>query len=174
MDDAQVFDLITRSYPQTVRDESHTAEQLHIIVPLGLLPDVMRFLRDNHSLAYTMLTDLTAVDYPSRTPRFDLIYILYSLELKHRLVVKAFIQDGEKAPTMTHLWASADWAERETYDLLGIEFAEHPDLRRILTWDNFEGHPLRKEFPLTGRSFDETFDPNSIQVVSAFQKAPFC
>jgi len=173
MDNAQTLAFIRTAFPQTAQNQSAAAGQLQIIAPLDLLPELMRFLRDNDTLRFDMLSDMTAVDYPTRRPRFDLIYILYSTVFNRRLVVKSPIEDGEQAPTMTHLWASADWGERECYDLMGIVFASHPDLRRILTWDNFQGHPLRKEFPLKGHDFDH-LDLTSIQVNSAFEKDRLC
>jgi len=173
MDNAQTLALIRTAYPQVSQNQNAAAGQLQIIAPLNQLPELMLFLRDNESLRFDMLSDVTAVDYPTRRPRFDLIYILYSTVFNHRLVVKSPIEDGEQAPTMTSLWASADWGERECYDLMGITFANHPDLRRVLTWDNFQGHPLRKEFPLKGHDFDH-LDLTSIQVNSAFEKNRLC
>lgn len=174
MNSEQILDLISESFPRVVRNQAHTAGQLQVIVPLDQLAELMVFLRDSQELRYDMLSDLTAVDYPSRSPRFDLIYILYSTAFNRRLAVKSPIEDGQEAPSMTHLWASANWGERECFDLLGIVFANHPDLRRILTWDNFLGHPLRKEFPLKGHDFDQPFDHTAIQVISAFEKNRLC
>ena len=174
MDNEQALNLISASFPRVDRNPAHTAGQLQIVAPLDQLPELMAFLRDSQELRYDMLSDVTAVDYPSRTPRFDLIYILYSTVFKHRLVIKCAIDDGVQAPSMSHLWASANWGERECFDLMGIPFANHPDLRRILTWDNFEGHPLRKEFPLKGKDFDQPFDHTSIVVLSAFEKNRLC
>ncbi len=121
------------------------------IRPEALLP-VMGFLRDEPGLAFEMLMDLTAVDHLGSEPRFELVYHLYSLSQGQRLRIKARV--GEAQPelaSLTGLWASADWMEREVFDLYGIRFEGHPDLRRILLYEEFEGHPLRKDYPKTGR-----------------------
>ena len=112
------------------------------------LVEAMRFLRDDPALAFEMLSDVCAVDYLPRVPRFEVVYHLYSLKKNHRLRVKVLV-DGKSpsVPSLTALWASADWMEREVWDLYGIRFEGHPDLRRILLYDEFEGHPLRKDYP---------------------------
>ncbi len=111
---------------------------------------VHRFLRDDPSAQMTMLIDLCAVDYPEREPRFEVVTHLYSLTKKHRLRVKTAVgdADGEGAvvPTLIEVWRSADWLERETWDMMGVRFEGHPDLRRILLYEEFEGHPLRKDY----------------------------
>jgi NADH-quinone oxidoreductase subunit C len=108
----------------------------------------MRFLRDDTDCQFDMLTDVTAVDYLGEEPRFEMVYHLYSVPKNKRLRVKARV--GERAPeiaTLCELWPSANWMEREVWDLYGIRFAGHPDLRRILLYEEFEGHPLRKDYP---------------------------
>jgi NADH-quinone oxidoreductase subunit C len=112
------------------------------------LVDAMRFLRDDPALAFEMLSDVCAVDYLPRVPRFEVVYHLYSVRKNHRLRVKVLV-DGKSpsVPTLTGLWPSANWMEREVWDLYGIRFTGHPDLRRILLYDEFEGHPLRKDYP---------------------------
>ena len=109
-------------------------------------------LRDNTELNFNQLLDITAVDYPSREFRFDLIYILQSLTKNKKIILKTFIKENENIESITNIHKSADWYERECYDLFGIEFINHPDLRRIMTDYNFEGYPLRKDFPLTGHT----------------------
>jgi NADH-quinone oxidoreductase subunit C len=114
--------------------------------------EVMRALRDESEFAFDFLADLTAVDWPGRTPRFDVVYHLHSIKRGHRLRVKVAIGDPEPSvASMTALWRSADWLERECYDMFGIRFEGHPDLRRILMYDSFEGHPLRKDYPFNRR-----------------------
>jgi NADH-quinone oxidoreductase subunit C len=112
------------------------------------LLDVMRFLRSDPTLAFDMLSDVCAVDYLPRQPRFEVVYHLYSVAKNHRLRVKVQV-DGQtpSVPSLVELWASANWMEREVFDLYGIRFTGHPDLRRILLYDEFEGHPLRKDYP---------------------------
>jgi len=118
------------------------------LVDPARIADVMRFLRDDAECQFDMLTDLTAVDYLGEQPRFEVVYHLYSVPRNKRLRVKARV--SEKTPeiaTLCPLWPSANWMEREVWDLYGIRFAGHPDLRRILLYKQFEGHPLRKDYP---------------------------
>ena len=118
------------------------------VVSGGEILEVLRFARDDSQLAFEMLTDLCAVDYLPRSPRFEVVYHLYSLSQNHRLRLK--VQLSGEAPSLASavsLYASADWMEREAWDLYGIHFEGHPDLRRILLYDDFEGHPLRKDYP---------------------------
>ncbi len=113
--------------------------------------EVARLLRDDPAADMAMLIDLTAVDFPLREPRFDVVVHLLSLRLGHRLRIKTRVGDkagkGASVDSLTPLWASAQWAERECYDMFGIDFVGHPDLRRILLYPEFEGHPLRKDYP---------------------------
>lgn len=112
---------------------------------------VATFLRDDAECAMNHFTDLTAVDWPERepeSPRFDVIVFARSLSKKHRIRVRVQVKDGESVPTLTGVWPGADWAEREVFDMFGIKFAGHPDLRRILMYDEFVGHPLRKDYPI--------------------------
>jgi NADH-quinone oxidoreductase subunit C len=116
----------------------------------GELPALMRALRDDPRFACEQLMDLCGVDWPERTPRFDLVYNLLSVGLNHRVRVVAGVAEGEAAPSVHEIWPVATWFEREAWDLFGIPFEGQPDLRRILTDYGFSGHPLRKDFPLTG------------------------
>jgi len=109
---------------------------------------VMRFLRDDPELAFDMLTDLTCVDYLGQEPRFEMVYHLYSVTKNHRLRVKARVPEQPcEIDTLCPLWASANWMEREVWDLYGVRFIGHPDPRRILLYEEFQGHPLRKDYP---------------------------
>jgi len=112
------------------------------------LVEVMRWLRDDPELAFDMLMDLTAVDYLGREPRFEVVMHLYSLSRGHRLLIKVAVTEGEaELDSLCEIWPSANWMEREVFDLYGIRFRGHPDLRRILLYDSFQGHPLRKDYP---------------------------
>jgi NADH-quinone oxidoreductase subunit C len=118
------------------------------LVEPSRLVDVMRFLRDDAECQFEMLTDVTAVDYLGEDPRFEMVYHLYSLAKNKRLRVKARVSEKRaEIATLCELWPSANWMEREVWDLYGIRFAGHPDLRRILLYEEFEGHPLRKDYP---------------------------
>ena len=112
------------------------------------VPDVLRLLRDDPALAFEMLSDVTAVDQLDREPRFEVVYHLYSLSRNQRLRVKVRVaEDACEVESLVELWPSANWMEREVWDLYGIRFRNHPDLRRLLLYDAFEGHPLRKDYP---------------------------
>ncbi len=117
------------------------------VIGAAHLVDAMRFLRDDPALAFEMLSDVCAVDYLPRVPRFEVVYHLYSLKHNHRLRVKALVEEDTSVPSVTPLWRSANWMEREVWDLYGIRFEGHPDLRRILLYEEFEGYPLRKDYP---------------------------
>jgi NADH-quinone oxidoreductase subunit C len=114
------------------------------------LIDVIIFLKSNDKLKFRQLIDIAGVDYPDDEKRFKLIYLLLSHEKNIRIKVSINFEVEKKIPTITKIYPSANWMEREVFDMYGIEFKDHPDLRRILTDYNFEGHPLRKDFPLTG------------------------
>jgi NADH-quinone oxidoreductase subunit C len=129
-----------------------TRGQAVAVVPADAIPSAMQRLRDDAELAFDFLADVSAVDYLGRTPRFEVVYQLQSIERRHRLRVKTAVDGPEPVvPTVSHLWKSALWAEREVWDMFGIRFAGHPDLRRILMYPEFDGHPLRKDYPLDRR-----------------------
>jgi len=112
------------------------------------IADALRLLRDEHG--YQQLVEIAGVDYPERAERFEVVYMLLSLTKNHRIMVKVNAAENTPVPTVTTLWPVAGWLEREVFDLYGVIFAGNPDLRRILTDYGFEGHPFRKDFPLTG------------------------
>ena len=125
---------------------------LEIRTDAAKLFDVIKSLKEDPQLLFDQLIDVTAIDYPSREKRFDIIYLLISLTLNQRILVKTLIGEKTVLESITIIHKAANWYERECYDLFGIEFSNHPDLRRIMTDYNFEGHPLRKDFPLTGHT----------------------
>jgi NADH-quinone oxidoreductase subunit C len=150
-----LIELVKKNFPDAVLEtHSQLGDDTVVLVP-GRWSEVCRFLKDNQQSDMSMLTDLTAVDYPDRDPRFEVVAHLYSLSRGHRLRLKARVGDREgetvEIDTVTDLWASANWMERECFDMLGVKFLGHPDLRRILTYPEFEGHPLRKDYPLLSR-----------------------
>ena len=124
--------------------------ELVLHVALAELVSVLKALRDNTELAVTQLSDLTAVDFPERPQRFDVVYQMLSVNNNMRLRIITRADEGDIVPSVIGLFRSADWAEREVWDMFGIYFSGHPDMRRLLTDYGFEGHPLRKDFPLTG------------------------
>lgn len=121
---------------------------LTIIVSKNDILDICRFLHDSQELDFTYLSDLCGVDYLDRIPRFEVVYHLYSIKKNHRLRVKARVGENEGIISVESVWKTANWHEREAYDLLGIRFENHPDLRRILLPEDWQGHPLRKDYPL--------------------------
>jgi NADH-quinone oxidoreductase subunit C len=120
-----------------------------VLAPQDLVR-VCRFLRDDPDLTFDFLSDVTAVDrslLPESSPRFEVVYHVYSLQFRRRLRLKVRVDPGQEVPTVTGIWPTANWHEREVYDLFGVSFHGHPDLRRILMPDDWEGHPLRKDYP---------------------------
>ena len=122
-----------------------------IIVPSKKIFDVLTKLHSNSYFAFDQLIDITAIDYPEKPTRFEVVYLLLSTITNQRLTVKIYVNEGELVQSCVTIFKSANWSEREIWDMFGIFFSGHPDLRRLLTDYGFEGHPLRKDFPLTGR-----------------------
>lgn len=151
---------ISENFPDAKPAESIEHGNLIIYVAANKVVDFLKFLRDDKELSFKMLLDVFGADLIGlRTPRFEVIYNLLSLKLNNRITVKVALNDGEEVPTVSTVFSTANWFERETFDMYGIRFTNHPDLRRILTDYGFEGHPLRKDFPLTGYKevrYDET------------------
>ncbi|MBW7905553.1 MAG: NADH-quinone oxidoreductase subunit C [Phycisphaerae bacterium] len=150
--------------PLVTYADGRDSGQLCVSVPGGRLLDVCRFLRDDPRCRFEQLSDLTCVDYlnyPDQewiAGRFGVTYSLLSLTHNHRLWLKVFVDDPEPTvPSVTGIWKGADWTEREVYDMFGVRFSGHPDLRRILMPDGFVDHPLRKDYPLRGKGEREAF-----------------
>jgi NADH-quinone oxidoreductase subunit C len=155
MDPLQIAKMIEENFPGHVLGTTTTAGQVGVIVKKDALKDICRYLRDEPSLKMDHLADLTAVDfskYPGDAgPRFEVVYNLISIPYHHRIRLKARVpEEDPRIDSVSSIWQTANWHERETYDLMGIKFDGHPDLRRILLTDDWEGHPLRKEYPLKG------------------------
>jgi len=125
-------------------------QQLYIDIDFKDILSTILFLKANNSCRFKQLIDITAVDYPDREKRFKIVYLLLSHENNIRIVINTNIREEDTLPTITKIFPSANWMEREIIDMYGINFKDHPDPRRILTDYGFEGHPLRKDFPLTG------------------------
>jgi NADH-quinone oxidoreductase subunit C len=126
--------------------------QIYLSIDDKDLLDVILFLKTNSNTKFNQLIDITAVDYPERDLRFKIVYLFLSLEKNQRLILDLFVKENEFVSSLTSVFPSANWMEREVFDMYGIEFKNHPDLRRILTDYNFKGYPLRKDFPLTGHN----------------------
>ena len=142
-----------------LQDAAVVQDQIVLRIPASSIQQVLAALRDDKYAAFNQLSDLTAVDYPERPERFELVYQLLSMRNNMRLRLLAAVSEGQAVPSVTTVYSAANWAEREVWDMFGIFFAGHPDLRRLLTDYGFEGHPLRKDFPLTGHvevRYDDT------------------
>jgi NADH-quinone oxidoreductase subunit C len=152
--------LKQRFTAELIAAESSLGDQV-ITVSREAAPGVLRALRDEPDFDFNVLIDLTAVDWLGREPRFEVVYQLKSLARNHRLRVKVPVPgDDAWVASAVELWNSADWLERECYDMFGIDFRGHPDLRRILLYDSFVGHPLRKDYPVDRRQpIVEEVDP---------------
>ena len=170
MDNATVIERLHGLLPGAIEKTSEYRGDLAIYVRRDALVDVARALRDDAALSYTFLENLCGVDYLGRTPRFELVYHLLSMANRHRVCLKVGANEGEAVPTLTNLWATANWQERETYDLLGIPFAGHPGLQRILMPEDWEGYPLRKDVPLGGEEVAFTFNQDQIYAHKPFAK----
>ena len=144
------FDALLPHLGGMIEDGDNQAGELVIRCSTDDIIEVLTILRDEAEFAFDQLTDLTAVDYPNRPYRFELVYQLLSITHNRRMRVLVALPEGAVAPSVLPVFNSANWAEREVWDMFGIFFAGHPDLRRLLTDYGFEGHPLRKDFPTTG------------------------
>ena len=124
--------------------------QLYLYIDSQDLIDVTLFIKSNENTKFRQLIDVTVVDYPERAQRFKVVYLFLSHEFNQRIILSYLINENELIPSLTSIFPAANWMEREVFDMYGVKFKGHPDLRRILTDYGFEGHPLRKDFPLTG------------------------
>ena len=135
-----------------IRNSEIKHNQIYIEIEKDDLMDVVLFLKTNKNTKFGQLIDITVVDYPEESQRFKIVYLFLSHEFNQRLILRYSINENEVINSLTSVFPSANWMEREVFDMYGVNFKNHPDLRRILTDYNFEGHPLRKDFPLTGHT----------------------
>ncbi|MDC0426808.1 NADH-quinone oxidoreductase subunit C [Pelagibacteraceae bacterium] len=142
--------VINSELTSKIKKTSINFDELLIETSEKDLIQVILFLKSNEKLKFRQLIDIAAVDYPEDEKRFKIVYLLLSHEINKRIKISINFEIEKKIPTITKIYPSANWMEREVFDMYGVEFIDHPDLRRILTDYNFEGHPLRKDFPLTG------------------------
>jgi NADH-quinone oxidoreductase subunit C len=157
---AHIAELLQPDFPGAAIDQASSVDQPTLLVPLDHLAAITRALRDHLELRFTLVADLTAVDFFPREPRFELVYHLVSPSKALRLRLKARVPgDAARAPTLIDVWPACNWLEREVWDMFGIVFDGHPDLRRLLMPDDWEGHPLRKDYPVQIRMAAKTFQP---------------
>ena len=142
--------LLIKMFPQYIDKTEYIKGELIIHTKPIYIQSLMLCLRDHTNSQFKSLTDITAVDYPDREKRFEVVYNLLSIRYNSRLRVKTHVDELTPVPSVTSIFSAANWFEREVWDFFGIYFSNHPDLRRILTDYGFEGHPLRKDFPLSG------------------------
>jgi len=135
-----------------IKESKILHDQLYLSINSEDLLDVILLLKTNKDTKFKQLIDITAVDYPENKKRFKIVYLLLSHEFNQRILISYFINENEKISSLVNIFPSANWMEREIFDMYGIKFNDHPDLRRILTDYGFEGFPLRKDFPLTGHN----------------------
>lgn len=146
----QIIDILRQDRPADFESVEVFRGDISAYVKKDALIGLCNYLRENVNLRFDFLSMITAVDYyQKRDKRFDVVYSLYSIQYHHRILLKLKIGEDEEVPSLTCLWDTANWQEREVYDMFGIKFSGHPDLRRILMDDDWIGHPQRKDFPLT-------------------------
>ena len=150
-----IYDLektVNSALTTAVKISKVNFNQLYIDIEIENLISSILFLKTNEKCKFKQLIDITAVDYPEKEKRFKIVYLLLSLEHNLRILINSYINEKDEVPSLTKIFSSANWMEREVFDMYGVSFKDHPDLRRILTDYDFEGHPLRKDFPLTGHT----------------------
>ena len=141
-------EAIEKRFPSALSDPLIFRDQPRITLSTESVLEICRFLRDDPDIAYTYPADVTAADYPNREKRFEVVYHIYSFVRNDRLRIKVLAGDGESVPSLTGIWAGANWMEREVFDMFGIVFDNHPGLKRILLPEEWVGHPLRKDYDI--------------------------
>ncbi len=159
MENHLVIKKLNEKFPDSISEVKTFREEVTVTVTKRNIYEICKFLYSDPDLQYDFLTDLCGVDLFPQLPRFEVIYLLYSMKNNQRLRLKAKVEGAKSIPSVESIWKAANWAEREAYDLFGITFENHPDLRRILLWDGYEGYPLRKDYPVKGPDFDKPFVP---------------
>ncbi|KDA01548.1 NADH-quinone oxidoreductase subunit C [Hyphomonas oceanitis] len=155
---------IEATHSDSVRASQIVVGELTLLAERDHIISLLRFLRDDQQCNFETLIDICGVDYPERSDRFEVVYHLLSMRMNHRIRVRIRTDEETPVPSATVLWPAANWFEREAFDMYGIQFSDHPDLRRILTDYGFEGYPLRKDFPLTG-NYEVRYDDLEKRVV---------
>jgi NADH-quinone oxidoreductase subunit C len=152
MDASVTLNKLAERFPGSILEtHSHRGDDTAVVKKEDIV-DVCTFLRDDEALLYNFMMDLTAVDYMGKEPRFEVVYHLYSLKHNRRVRIKARVSESDcSIDSIVPVWISADWFEREVFDMYGITFTGHPELRRILLYEGFQGHPLRKDYPIKKR-----------------------
>ncbi len=143
----KLIKFVKKHFKDEVLDSHSRLGNDTVVLKRDRLPEIVERLRDDDSTSMNMLRAITCVDYLHRQPRFEVVYVLYSIAHKHMLTLRVVVDEDDcKVPTIAHLYGAAGWNEREVWDMYGVEFEDHPDLRRVLLYEEFEGHPLRKDY----------------------------
>jgi len=150
---------LKEKFPNSVLEVTVFRGEVTVGVSKGEIFEICKFLHSDPDLQFQLLTDLCGLDFFPQTPRFGIVYLLCSLKNGQRLRLKTRVGEEESVRSVESIWKVANWYEREAYDLFGIHFENHPDLRRILLWDGYDGYPLRKDYPAEGPDFDKPFVP---------------
>jgi NADH-quinone oxidoreductase subunit C len=159
MDAADIVDILSRGLPGTAFEPGKSVDVPTVYVPAERIAETCRLLRDNPATRFNVLVELTAADYFPRDPRFEVVYHLLSVPHRRRLRLKVRVGLNATVPTVQGVWRGAGWPERETWDMFGIVFDGHSDLRRLLMPEDWEGHPLRKDYPVQIRKAAQTYEP---------------
>jgi NADH-quinone oxidoreductase subunit C len=147
-----VLQQLKEKYPDAVLDTMMPQGDAMAVIDRKALGEIVDFLKNDSGLLFDILIDITAVDYLGKTPRFAVVYHFLSMRFNRRLRLKVFVEENDPlVDSLTPLWGSANWLEREVWDMFGIRFRGHPDLKRILMYEEFQGHPLRKDYPIHKR-----------------------
>lgn len=167
LEPTEIAEKIKETFPDDVVEITNFRDQVSVIVKKDRILKICRYLHDEPALCFDHLQDLCGVDYHGKKePRFEVVYNLYSVRYRHKTRVRAQVTaDDPSIKTVTSIWAGADWHERECFDMFGIVFKEHPDLRRILLPEDWEGHPLRKDYPLKGPELEKDW-PGFVEVLN--------
>jgi NADH-quinone oxidoreductase subunit C len=166
LDPKEIAEKIKATFPDQVVDVAEFRDQISVIVKRDQIIPILKYLHDEPLLSLDHLQDLTAVDYKGKKDiRFEVVYNLYSIKYRHKIRIRAQVPDSDtKINSVVPIWAGANWHERECYDMFGIVFTGHPDLRRILMPEDWEGNPLRKDYPLKGPELENDW-PGFVEVL---------
>ena len=160
----EIQKILSDRFPERDIKTYYNNDELTVILSKSILLKVLNFLKDDKDFQFKQLIDICGVDYPNRLDRFEIVYHLLSVSLNQRIRVKLSVNDGDTVPSIVSIFDAANWYEREVWDLYGVIFTDHPDLRRILTDYGFIGHPFRKDFPLIGNT-QIRYDPTLKKII---------
>ncbi len=158
MNNSSLLEKIKSKFADSIIETVEFRVELTVVVKKETLVEICIFLRDDSDLRFDHLSDVSGVDFLERNPRFDIAYHMYSIPKNHRLRIKVRVNGDETVSSVTSVWSTANWHEREIFDMFGVKFDNHPDLRRILMSDDWVGHPLRKDYPLGYEEVQFTFN----------------